>query len=559
MKSLHRVVALSLILMAAVLFGVGCGKLAADPEDHTGHDHGAEAEADVHDDEGPVEDHDDDEGQDEHDGHDDEEDHDERDGHEAGAEDHAEEERVELTAEQRRRIGLTLATAGPGSIGRDLSFPGEIALDPDRVAHVVPCALGIVREVGKTLGDTVSAGEILAWIESADLAQAKLEFFSREAEVGCCEIEVPRAREIFESVNRLLALLKSNPTEEAFRELAGLEMGDYRGKLITAYAGLVAAETAFDRERGLREKDISSGQDLVAAKSEFQRARAEFEASLDTARFEVVVAFGEAVRARQIAEFEAIAAEQNLRLKGVSDEEIGVLRSLVPKTAGLEPCLCTDPGCQDNEFPSLRESLGAEAKLGWYALRAPFAGVVIEKHLSLGEKVGEDESVFAVADTKTVWVNLSVFQKDLATIKPGQSVKVDIAGGGASHPGTIAYVSPIVDAETRTASARVVLANVDDAARPGLFVTVRVSLETVRAAVMVPREAVQILDEKEVIFIAEGDGFTAEPVTLGRGDRDSVEITSGLKAGQRYVMKGAFELKAKIATSGMDAHAGHGH
>ena len=60
------------------------------------------------------------------------------------------------------------------------------------------------------------------------------------------------------------------------------------------------------------------------------------------------------------------------------------------------------------------------------------------------------------------------------------------------------------------------------------------------------------------IFIAEGDGFTAEPVTLGRGDRTSVEVTRGLKAGQRYVLKGAFELKAKIATSGMDAHAGHG-
>ncbi len=235
------------------------------------------------------------------------------------------------------------------------------------------------------------------------------------------------------------------------------------------------------------------------------------------------------------------------------------LRGLVPKTSGLEPCLCTDPDCQDNEFPSLRGSLGEDAKLGWYPLRAPFAGVVIEKHLSLGEKVGDDESVFAVADTKTVWVNLSVFQKDLAVIRPGQSVQVEITGGAAGHSGTIAYLAPIVDPETRTAVARVVLANEDDTARPGLFVTVRVSLSTVNAAVVVPRSAVQILDERDVIFIAEGDGFTAEPVTLGCGDRHSVEVTSGLKAGQRYVLRGAFELKAKIATSGMDAHAGHGH
>ena len=76
---------------------------------------------------------------------------------------------------------------------------------------------------------------------------------------------------------------------------------------------------------------------------------------------------------------------------------------------------------------------------------------------------------------------------------------------------------------------------------------------------IVPRAAVQILDQKQVVFIAEGDGFEAVPVELGRGDRTVVEVKSGLEAGQRYVEKGAFELKAKVATSGLGAHAGHGH
>ena len=120
-------------------------------------------------------------------------------------------------------------------------------------------------------------------------------------------------------------------------------------------------------------------------------------------------------------------------------------------------------------------------------------------------------------------------------------------------------MAPVVALDTRTARARVVLANEGDAVRPGLFVTVRVSLPTVLAAVVVPRSAVQVLDERDVVFIAEGGGFEAVPVELGRGDRDVVEITSGLEAGRRFVTRGAFELKAKIATSGLGAHAGHGH
>jgi len=543
MRTLKRLALLSLSLIAMGLFVAGCGEDHAD--DHA--EHGSRSEPAGH------EDH---EAEDGHDAHEDEADEDDHEGHDHGDE---EGDHVEVTAEQKRRIGLALAVAGPGRIGKDLRFPGEIELNPDRMAHVVPRAAGIVREVKKTLGDRVEAGEILAWIESAELSEAKLDFFAREAEVGCCMIELPRAKQIFENVHRLVALLRKKPSLEELGKLDGLEMGEHRGRLITAYAGLVAATKAYERERNLRKKAISSGQELVAAQAEFQRARAEFNASLDTARFDVVVAFSQAARARQVAEFEAVAAEQKLLLKGVDEKTIARLRGLVPKTAGLKPCECDDPECKENELPSLRDMLGKDRRLGWHPLRAPFAGVVIEKHLTLGEKVGEDESVFAIADTSTVWVNFGVFQKDLASIEPGQPVTVVLTGGSSTHRGRIASVAPILDPDTRTARARVVLANQGNVLRPGLFVTVRVALPTVEAAVIVPRSAVQILDEKEIVFIEKGDGFEAVPVTLGRGDRKMVEVTRGLSAGQRYVVRGAFELKAKIATSGLGAHAGHGH
>jgi cobalt-zinc-cadmium efflux system membrane fusion protein len=125
--------------------------------------------------------------------------------------------------------------------------------------------------------------------------------------------------------------------------------------------------------------------------------------------------------------------------------------------------------------------------------------------------------------------------------------------------GTIAYVAPVVDEKTRTALARVVLPNPDGQLRPGLFVNAEISVGQESASVVIPKSAVQRMGEKTVVFLDTPDGFKPAPVSLGRSNEARVEVLSGLVAGQRYVTQGAFELKAKIVTSGLGAHAGHGH
>jgi cobalt-zinc-cadmium efflux system membrane fusion protein len=134
------------------------------------------------------------------------------------------------------------------------------------------------------------------------------------------------------------------------------------------------------------------------------------------------------------------------------------------------------------------------------------------------------------------------------------------AGAGMPHAqGTITYMAPVVDEKTRTALARVVLPNPDGRLRPGLFVSAEIAIGQESAAVVIPKSAVQRMDEESVVFLDKAEGFTPALVSLGRSNQSHVEVLSGLAAGQRYVTKGAFELKAKIVTSGLDAHAGHGH
>jgi cobalt-zinc-cadmium efflux system membrane fusion protein len=81
----------------------------------------------------------------------------------------------------------------------------------------------------------------------------------------------------------------------------------------------------------------------------------------------------------------------------------------------------------------------------------------------------------------------------------------------------------------------------------------------VNLPVVVPREAVQNVEGRDVVFVEHAGGFEMTPVTTGRSDRNGVEVVAGLEFGTPYVAEGAFQLKATVITSTLGSHAGHGH
>ncbi|MGX2041471.1 efflux RND transporter periplasmic adaptor subunit [Methylocaldum sp. MU1018] len=92
--------------------------------------------------------------------------------------DHHEEHAVRLSAEQLEQSGVRIEAAGPGRLDVTLNLHGQVAINADRLAHVVPRVAGVVREVRKTLGDRVGAGEIMAVIDSRELAEARAAYLA---------------------------------------------------------------------------------------------------------------------------------------------------------------------------------------------------------------------------------------------------------------------------------------------------------------------------------------------------------------------------------------------
>jgi cobalt-zinc-cadmium efflux system membrane fusion protein len=108
-----------------------------------------------------------------------------------------------------------------------------------------------------------------------------------------------------------------------------------------------------------------------------------------------------------------------------------------------------------------------------YEIRSPLDGVVLERDITVGEAVTAEQKIFTVADLSTIWVDVSVYAKDLGAVHEGQHAVVVSTDLATEVSGRVSYVGPLVGQETRTATARIVLPNPGARWRPGLFVTVR--------------------------------------------------------------------------------------
>lgn len=192
-----------------------------------------------------------------------------------------------------------------------------------------------------------------------------------------------------------------------------------------------------------------------------------------------------------------------------------------------------------------------------YEVKSLIDGVVIEKHITLGEVLGEDDEAYVVADLSTVWVNLGVYQEDLPYVRTGQTVVISAGHDIPDVTAKISYVGPVVDEHTRTGLARAVLPNEKRFWRPGLFVTGRILVSVDAVPLLAPKTALQTIEDETCVFIETEEGFEPRPVAIGRRNDTHVEIVSGLMSGQRYVTAGGFTLKAELSKSTFGD--GHGH
>ena len=563
---------------------------------------------------------------------------DEHDDH-AGHDKH--EDVVKLSDADMKKFGIEITEVGTGKLPMDVSLPGEVAVNEDRIAHVTPRVPGVVHKVRKTLGDRVRAGEIMAILDSPEMGEAQIAYLDTRTALGVARISVDLAATKLDVVKarrdvartqvdvakndydlaltnvtmakttadvksteaeiaetnfewqetihgntyELLKLLAENATmDEISDTFKGKPIGENRQRTLKAYAELNFTQAAYEREKTLREKQISSELDYLDAQKGYTTAKAEFEAITEELEFQNRLALMEKKHAVDAAARDVKEAEQLVQLsKGAVKSAASVVSAAESTVQVVE----MEVRVVEQDLKVARQTLkvahsslrAAERKLHIfglgedeidvlaknnqddytevtrYEMRAPFDGVVVEKHIVLGEALKDDTEVFVVADLSLVWVNVRVYQKDLPVVHKGLPVVLSARHGKTMAKGKIAWVSPRIDVHTRTAQARVVLPNTDGNWRPGLFVTARIAVDGIEVPLLISKVALQTVEGRLSVFVKTNEGFEPKPVTIGRSTEMYAEVTKGLQPGQWYVTKGAFTLKAELGRGDF----GHGH
>lgn len=192
-----------------------------------------------------------------------------------------------------------------------------------------------------------------------------------------------------------------------------------------------------------------------------------------------------------------------------------------------------------------------------YEVKSSLDGVVLELHMTPGELIGDHSHAVTIADLRSVWVELNVYQKDLMNIKINQKTKIYLDKIENEIESKISYISPIVNKETRTAIARAKLNNVNGYWKPGMFISAKVLTKNVEVECAVELDAIQNFEGRKVVFVKEGNSFRPQPVTIGMTNGKYVQILTGLNKDDNYISEGAFVIKSELLKESFGG--GHNH
>lgn len=176
----------------------------------------------------------------------------------------------------------------------------------------------------------------------------------------------------------------------------------------------------------------------------------------------------------------------------------------------------------------------ARQQLADTVLRAPFAGAISEKTATIGEYVSAGSPVATLVRNNPLRMRAEIPEREAAGIGPGQTVIVTADGRGSAR-GRVARISPVIAEQTRVLVVEIEIDNASGALRPGGFARAEIATSSSVTTVVVPESALVSFAGIEKVFVVK-DGKAAEQiVTTGRRDSGTVEITTGLSAGEQVI------------------------
>lgn len=282
-----------------------------------------------------------------------------------------------------------------------------------------------------------------------------------------------------------------------------------------------------DRVEAAATLAILESPELGAARAAYQQAKAEFD-----------LAKANRERTQRLVAGDLIAQKEELRAQTDYYKAQAAFDAAGARLTNLGVTATAPPGIPPTSL----------------AIKAPFAGIVIEKSAALGEYAEAYKPFFTIADLSSVWIETNLYERDLGRVTVGVTATITVAGYPKEHlTGKLTYVSNMLDGETHTAKARIEVANLEGKLKPGMFANVTIDTTTRRPVLSVPETAIVLLQGQMTAFVQKGAGFEPRPVETGERINDQIVVKSGLMPGDEVVVEGAYALKSRLLRSQISA------
>lgn len=390
--------------------------------------------------------------------------------------------------------GSNTEASDDGSSGADAKDDGNVTLNDSQQKGI---ALRVTRAERGLVHKTVEAtGRVGPNAESTTVV-------STPSAGRAVEIK-SKLGDIVES-GQIMARIKSDPIgqiqsdllQNALQSRADIKQQEVQMKL---------SRVTFERESTLFKEQVSAKADLQAAENQLEKDEANLVA----------------LKSKQ----DAIITTAQARLTLLGADKESAQRVLTSKQ--LDP---------------------------YVVIRAPRAGLVIDRQINPGELNDGSKPLFTLANLSEVWLFADIFERDIPELDKGDPAVVSLDSlPGKSFPAKIIWVGDSVNPTTRTLPVRANVANKDFHLKPGMFARMKVEVGDL-SVLMVPKSAVLKKGDKDFVFVETSPGnYQQREVTVGAGDAINIEIAKGLKEGERVVSNGAISLlgTALKASAGTD-------
>ncbi|HCX99611.1 MAG TPA: efflux RND transporter periplasmic adaptor subunit, partial [Bacteroidales bacterium] len=205
----------------------------------------------------------------------------------------------------------------------------------------------------------------------------------------------------------------------------------------------------------------------------------------------------------------------------------------------------------------IENMLNSDSPTETFEVRADVSGYVTQKIVTPGEYISKGDPIYKISDFSKVWVLFDVYESEMGWIRVGDRVEFTVSSlPGKYFAGTISYLDPVIDAQTRVSKARVEISNTGLTLKPEMFAsgTVQAKLPKKSNAIVVPKTAVMWTGKRSVVYVKssteQGVSFKMRKVTLGPALGESYIIENGLQAGEEIAVNGTFSIDAAAQLAG---------